>query len=153
MPFRICKTFEIENGHMLAKHPDNCRLPHGHSRTVEFVLEANTLDANDMVCDFKVVKETMEDFLDRYDHAMCVNTEDPKYADLKAAYGERVIGFDRIDPTTEVLAKLIYDHFRERLSAYEAEGDARYPVRSQLRIVKVRLSETSSSWAEYSEGM
>src|SRR5947209_8102903 len=36
MAFRICKTIEIENGHMLSKHPDKCRFPHGHSRRVEF---------------------------------------------------------------------------------------------------------------------
>jgi 6-pyruvoyltetrahydropterin/6-carboxytetrahydropterin synthase len=150
MPFRICKTFEIENGHMLSKHPDKCRFPHGHSRRVEFVLEADTLDANDMVCDFKVIKEAMETFLEQYDHAMCVSTADPKYADLKAAYGERVIAFEGVDPTTEVLAKRIYDHFRDRLAKYAAaQASANYPIRPNLRIVKVRLSETSSTWAEY----
>ena len=151
MPFRICKSFEIESGHMLSKHPDKCRFPHGHTRKVEFILEAPSLDANDMVCDFKVVKETMEEFLDQYDHAMCLNTDDPKYADLKAAFGERIIGFDRVDPTTEILAKMIYEHFRQRLGEYAAKGNARYPVRADLKVVKVRLSETSSSWAEYWE--
>ena len=34
MPYRICKTIEIENGHMLSKHPDKCRFPHGHTRVV-----------------------------------------------------------------------------------------------------------------------
>lgn len=151
MPYRICKTFEIENGHMLSKHPDKCRFPHGHTRKVEFTLEADSLDGNDMVCDFKVMKETMESFLSQYDHAMCVNTADPKYSDLKASYGERIIGFDNVDPTTEVMAKTIFDHFRERLVEYAANGDARYPLRPNLRVVKVRLWETSSSWAEYCE--
>ena len=40
MPYRICKTIDIENGHMLSKHPDKCQFPHGHTRKVEFVLEA-----------------------------------------------------------------------------------------------------------------
>ena len=57
MPYRICKTFEIENGHMLSKHPDLCKFPHGHSRKVEIVLEADTLDHNEMVCDFKAFKD------------------------------------------------------------------------------------------------
>src|SRR5438046_1187717 len=113
MPFRICKTIEIESGHMLSKHPDKCRFPHGHSRKVEFVLEADSLDQNEMVCDFKVIKQAMADFLDQYDHAICVNTDDPKYSDLKAAYGERVVGFTGADPTTEVMAKTIYDSCRD----------------------------------------
>ena len=151
MPYRICKTFEIENGHMLAKHPDKCRFPHGHTRKVEFTLEADALDQNDMVCDFKAIKETMEEFLERYDHALCVNTDDPKYAELKAAYGDRIIGFENVDPTTEIMAKTLHDYFARRLSEYSDNPKASYPVRRTLRIVKVRLWETSSSWAEYSQ--
>lgn len=151
MPYRICKTFEIESGHMLSKHPEKCRFPHGHTRKVEFVLEAEALDANDMVCDFKVVKEMVGDFLEQLDHSLCVNTEDPKFAELKAAYGERVIAFDHIDPTTEVMAKTVHDHFAARCAEVAATGGARYAVRPALRIVKVRLWETSSSWAEYWE--
>src|SRR3954454_1188896 len=79
VPYRICKSFEIESGHMLSKHPEKCRFPHGHTRKVEFVLEAATLDANDMVCDFKLIKELMSEFLDGYDHALCMNTEDAQY--------------------------------------------------------------------------
>ncbi len=135
---------------MLAKHPDKCQFPHGHTRKVEFVLEADTLDQNDMVCDFKVVRDTMAGFLDQYDHAMCMNTDDPQYAHFKAAYGERVIDFLKIDPTTEVIAKVIFDFFKTRLAEYAARSEARYPIRPSLKVIKVRLWETSSSWAEYS---
>jgi 6-pyruvoyltetrahydropterin/6-carboxytetrahydropterin synthase len=151
MAYRICKSFEIESGHMLAKHPDKCQFPHGHTRKVEFVLEADTLDQNDMVCDFKVVRDTMAGFLDQYDHAMCMNTEDPQYSHFKAAYGERVIDFVKTDPTTEVIAKVIFDFFKTRLAEYAARADMRYPIRPSLKVIKVRLWETSSSWAEYSE--
>ncbi len=151
MPYRICKSFEIENGHMLAKHPDKCRFPHGHTRAVELVLEADTLDGNEMVCDFKAVKELMEEFLEQFDHALCMNTADAKYADFKAAYGDRVIGFDQIDPTTEVMAKTIFDHLVAQLAGVAGDSTVRYPVRPDLRVVRVRVWETSSSWAEYSE--
>ncbi len=57
---------------MLSKHPEKCRFPHGHTRKVEFVLEAEALDRNDMVCDFKVIKDLMNDFLEGYDHALCM---------------------------------------------------------------------------------
>ena len=59
MPYRICKTIDIENGHMLSKHPDKCQFPHGHTRKVEFVLEAAQLDQNEMVCDFKIIKTAL----------------------------------------------------------------------------------------------
>lgn len=150
MSYRICKTFEIESGHMLSKHPEKCRFPHGHTRQVEFTLEAGALDANDMVCDFKVIKDLMHDFLETLDHAMCVNTADPKFQDLKNAYGERVIAFENIDPTTEVMARRIYDYFSEKLADRVVKPVAGpFVVRREVRIVKVRLWETSSSWAEY----
>jgi len=149
MPFRVCKSFEIENGHMLSKHPDKCRFPHGHTRKVECVLRADTLDANEMVCDFKVVKELLGAFLDAYDHALCMNTDDPQYAHFKAAYGDRVIGFPHRDPTTEVLAQAVFEHLSERLSTYVATAQTGYVVRAEVCLERVRVWETSSSWAEY----
>jgi len=136
---------------MLSKHPDKCAFPHGHTRKVEFVVEADELDDNEMVCDFKIIKQITSDFLETLDHAMCINTNDAKYGDFKACYGDRIIGFDAVDPTTEVMAKMIFSHFTERLAEYPSTPTQRYPLRNTLRIVKVRLWETSTSWAEYWE--
>jgi 6-pyruvoyltetrahydropterin/6-carboxytetrahydropterin synthase len=149
MPYRICKTIEIENGHMLTHHPDKCRFPHGHSRKVEIIIEADELDRNGMVCDFKVVRAAVGDYLESFDHALCVNTQDPMFETLKQAYGERVIAFQDTEPTTEVLAKAFFDEIAKGLAAYAHSGNARYPLRDQVRLVRVRVWETSSSWAEY----
>jgi 6-pyruvoyltetrahydropterin/6-carboxytetrahydropterin synthase len=149
MPYRICKTIEIENGHMLSKHPDKCRFPHGHTRKVEIVLEADALDDNGMVCDFKLIKEAAAEFLERFDHALCMNTADPMFATLKSAFGERVIGFDSEEPTTEVLAKHFFDAIAGRLAELSEQRELKYPLRDNVRLVRVRLWETSSSWAEY----
>lgn len=147
--FRICKSLEIENGHMLSKHPDKCQFPHGHTRRVEFVLEASELDENDMVCDFKIIKEAIGDWLDTFDHAMCMNTSDPAYAEFRERYGERVIGFQNQDPTTEVMARTIFDHAASALADYARLPEIRYPLASGVRLVRVRVWETTSSWAEY----
>jgi 6-pyruvoyltetrahydropterin/6-carboxytetrahydropterin synthase len=151
MAYRICKTFEIENGHMLSKHPDLCKFPHGHSRKVEIVLEAAALDQNEMVCDFKALKASLNDYLKTLDHAICVNTKDPQFKQLRAAYGERVVAFEDLDPTTEVMAKTIFDVAKQKLAAEAEQRSAKYPIRENVRVVKVRLWETSCSWAEYFE--
>ncbi len=151
MPYRICKIFEIENGHMLSKHPDKCRFPHGHSRKVEVVLEADTLDAQGMVCDFKAVKEAAEAFLDTFDHALCVNSSDPMAQTLREAYGDRVILFDHTEPTTEVLAEHFFLEIKRLLVEYATRPAVRYPLRNSVRLLRVRVWETSSSWAEFSE--
>lgn len=151
MPFRVCKSFEIENGHMLSKHPDKCRFPHGHTRKVECVFAADSLDGSQMVCDFKVVKSLIGDFLDQFDHALCMNTDDPEYAHFKGVYGDRIIGFEHLDPTTEILAQTVFVHLRNSLAAYVHGAQASYPVRSCVRLEKIRVWETTSSWAEYWE--
>ncbi len=151
MPYRICKTVEVESGHMLSKHPDNCRFPHGHSRTVEIVLEAQELDRNDMVCDFAVIKDGIRDFVRRYDHAMCINTADPKFAAMKELYGDRVIAFTNVDPTTEILARTLFDAVKAGLAEYACAAGTKCPLAPGVRLVRVRAWETSTSWAEYSE--
>ena len=149
MPYRICKTIEIENGHMLSKHPDKCRFPHGHTRRVEFVLEADDLDENGMVCDFKVVSRAVGGWLETFDHALCVNRADPMCESLREAYGERVIVFDA-EPTTEVMAKAFFDRAAASLASFgQDHADSPFVLRSAVRLVRVRVWETSSSWAEY----
>jgi 6-pyruvoyltetrahydropterin/6-carboxytetrahydropterin synthase len=149
MPYRICKTIEIESGHMLSKHHENCKYPHGHSRQVELILESDELDANDMVCDFAVLKIALRGFLDSLDHAMCINTKDPMYKAFKKTYGDRVIGFDDTDPTTEVIAKMIFDTVKDSLDRYSSKKVQPYRLAKGVRLVRARVWETSTSWAEY----
>jgi 6-pyruvoyltetrahydropterin/6-carboxytetrahydropterin synthase len=149
MPFRICKTFEIESGHLLSKHPEKCRFPHGHSRTVEVMLTADQLDANDMVCDFGAVKAALETFLDRWDHALCLNTADPNFAFYRTAYGDRIIPFEQTDPTSEVMAKVIFEELQRQLVSIANDPSAPRPLRPGVRLERVRVSETRTTWAEY----
>lgn len=56
------------------------------SRKLEFILESETLD-----------------------HALCMNTEDPKYDDFKNTFGERIIVFNKKDLTAEVIVETIFN--------------------------------------------
>jgi 6-pyruvoyltetrahydropterin/6-carboxytetrahydropterin synthase len=156
MLYRVCKSFEVESGHMLSKHPGLCRFPHGHTRRVEVVLCSETLDAQDMVCDFKTLKLAVREHLARLDHAMAVNSADPMLPALRGATGdavrERVVTFENQDPTTEVLARSIYEFLAGELRAgrtYRDEQGLEYRFPPGLRLERVRVSETSSTWAEY----
>lgn len=149
MPYRICKVFDVESGHQLSRHPGKCRLPHGHSRRIEIVLEAARLDAQGMVCDFSALKEAAEQIVERFDHALCINTRDPMFATLKKAYGDGVIGFPDQDPTTEVVARSLFDAIRANLAAQTRKRNTRYPLRRNVRLVRVRVWETPRGWAEY----
>ena len=149
MAYRICKTFDVESGHQLSKHPDKCRSPHGHSRRIEVVLESDLLDARDMVCDFSVVKEAAQKVVDAYDHALCLNTDDPMFTLLRKVYGDLVIGFKNQDPTTEVVARTMFDQITAKLAKLARKPRARYPIKPSVRLVRVRVWETPHAWAEY----
>lgn len=146
--FRICKSIELESGHLLSKHPGSCQFPHGHTRSVELVFCADCLDNQDMVLDFKAIKEMMGDFLAQFDHALCMNTQDPHYEEFRAIYGDRIIPFEKQDPTSEAMAFVVYQHAAAALRR-AAAGECNYPVRDCVRLERVRVWETSSSWAEY----
>ncbi|MCY3021193.1 MAG: 6-carboxytetrahydropterin synthase [Planctomycetota bacterium] len=155
MPYRICKVFEIETAHMLTQHPEKCRFPHGHSRRVEVVLSAGELDAAGMVCDLKAIKLALAEFMDSFDHTICMNSSDPLLPELKKQPGARLIIYDNLDPTTEVLAKHMFDYIQATLKldvVYPtAEGAPAYRIGQQVTLERVRVWETSSTWAEYSE--
>lgn len=152
MPYRVCKSFEIESGHMLSKHPGLCRFPHGHTRKVDVVLVAERLDERDMICDFKAIKLALTDFLNRFDHSMAMNSRDAALAGLDPALRERIVTFENADPTTEVLARHFYDHIAAEIGAgreYTDDRGHRYRFPPGLKVERVRVSETSSTWAEY----
>jgi len=149
--FRIAKTFEVEYGHRLSKHPEKCRFPHGHSLRIEVVARGRELDDHDMVCDYKALKMLVIDIIDRLDHAMALNSSDPQLEGL-AAIGDRVLLFDDCDPTTEVLARWIFKQMAERLAADETvqtPTGAKYRIPAGLELERVRVWETSTSWGEY----
>lgn len=147
--FRICKSIELESGHLLSKHPGNCQFPHGHTRRVELVFAAPELDENDMVIDFKLIKEMLGEFLEQFDHALCMNANDPHFKTFRQAYGNRIIDFGNEDPTSEAMARKVYVKAAEAL-VDAIEGRFSYPARADVRLERVRVWETSSSWAEYS---
>jgi 6-pyruvoyltetrahydropterin/6-carboxytetrahydropterin synthase len=149
--YRICKSFEVETGHILSKHQEKCKNPHGHTRQIMVYLTASELDDNDMVCDFKILKLGIGDFIDSFDHAILVNTNSPHCEYFKKHF-ERVIEVDGVDPTTEVIAKMVYERMYAELKAgktYVTQSGATYNFTSHVKLDKIRVVETPTSWAEY----
>jgi 6-pyruvoyltetrahydropterin/6-carboxytetrahydropterin synthase len=147
--YRVCKTFTVESGHMLSKHPERCKYPHGHTRTVEVVVAGDSLDENGMLVDFKALRLALQDHIERYDHAMAVNSNDPMLPALRELYPEdAVVVFEDTDPTTEVIAKEIFD-FVDRILSNGFRQDLYSIPAGKIRLQRVRVWETPSSWAEY----
>ena len=130
--FHVTKLIDFCYGHRLLKYEGKCRHLHGHNGRVEIRLRGDTLDERGMLMDFGDVKETMKRWIDdNLDHRMILCRDDPALDYIRQA-GELHYAIDE-NPTTEVIAKLIYDKGRE----------------IGLPIVEVVLWETPTSFAAY----
>ena len=151
--YRIAKRFTFDAGHRWSRHPELCRFPHGHTYQVEVVLRAGSLDACDMVCDYQVLKSLVRREVDRLDHAMIVGADDPE-REAFAPFAERLVVLADGEPTAEVIARHLYRALAVALRpGTEVTSAAGVPYRlpDGVRLEAVRLWETPTSWAEYSE--
>ncbi|MCF7791010.1 MAG: 6-carboxytetrahydropterin synthase [Victivallales bacterium] len=151
--YRVCKTFRLETGHFLTSQQtqSDCRMPHGHSRTVEIIISAENLDESNMVFDFQAFKAAFGDYLNSLDHAMYINSSSKHFKYFKDNF-EKVIAFEG-DPTSEVIAEVMFKHFDKVLkkgTVIKTKNNFYYKITNDIRLERVRLWETSTSWAEYS---
>lgn len=153
--FRVCKRFVVESGHMLSRHPERCRFPHGHTRTIDIVIRASKLDENGMVLDFKALKLAIGGLVESLDHSMAINSEDPLLPSLKTVCAEGLIVFEGQDPTTEVIAEWLFREIQtvlERGFSGRTDDGTAYQIHPNQGVLeRVRVWETQSTWAEYGE--
>jgi len=121
METTITKVFEFEAAHKLPDHPGACKNLHGHTYRLEVTVGAKWLNDQSMIMDFGDLKKVVQkNILDKWDHS----------------YLNDVVDFV---PTVESLADsasiLISDALRRRVS-------------DKVYLVKIRLWETSTSYAE-----
>lgn len=130
--FRVTKELAFCFGHRLMHYNGKCRQLHGHNAKAVVTVAANELDDQGMVSDFSGLRRHIGDWVDRtLDHKLVLHQDDPLVPVLRQM-GDPVFAIPD-HPTTENLAKLIFEHV-------EAEG---YPV------VEVTLWETPTSYATY----
>ena len=132
--YSVTKRIEFCYGHRLLDYEGICRHPHGHNGLVEVEVRSGTLDKRNMVCDFSDIKRVVKGWIDRdLDHKMLLRRDDPLVKALQQL-GEPVYICES-NPTAEHIAKIIYQH----------------AAREGLPVVRVKLWETPTSFAEYAE--
>jgi len=115
------------------EHEGQCRFIHGHSGEATVVLAAKQLDQRQfMVVDFAELKRVMSLLLDKWDHAILLNTNDELTNILKEK-GMKVYEFST-QPTAEVMAELLYKHMEKYFPG---------------RVDSVTVSETEKNKATY----
>jgi 6-pyruvoyltetrahydropterin/6-carboxytetrahydropterin synthase len=132
--YSVTKRIEFCYGHRLLDYDGICKHPHGHNGLVEVEVRSGQLDKRNMVCDFSDIKRVVKGWIDRdLDHKMLLRRDDPLVKALQQL-GEPVYICES-NPTAEHIAKIIYQH---------AAGEG-------LPVVRVKLWETPTSFAEYAE--
>lgn len=151
MRYRINKKFNFEYGHRLSKHKGNCFSLHGHSGLVEVQLESETLDINDMVIDFSVLKEIVNSIvISIYDHSLLLNSNDN--IDAASKLSEKIIAIQDEDPTSEVMARTIFFNLQRELKKYKrtfSEDILKSGLDLSMYLDLVTFWETDTSSASY----
>ena len=113
--------------HNLRNYEGKCARLHGHNFRVQVTAESEELDAVGMVIDFTILKGLVRELLEELDHS----------------YLNEIPPFDKINPTTEAVARYLW----ERVSAGVRE---RTPGR-RVRIARVWVQETDANSAAFRE--
>lgn len=122
--WRLTVRSEFNAAHALRYYEGKCENLHGHNFAVEAVVEGDTLTpSTELLLDFKVIKTHLNAVLDELDHKV-LNEAPP---------------FDERNPTSENLARHIWQAMAQRLHAW--------PVRMHA----VTVSEKSVQSATYME--
>lgn len=117
--FELKAQMYFSAAHHLLNYNGKCENMHGHNWLVEAFVSGTELDKSNILVDYKVIKSNLKEILDYLDHKDI--NELPE--------------FKGISPSSEVLAKFIYEKMKERISLTS----------------KVSVWETPTSCASYFE--
>ena len=91
--WRLAVRSDFSAAHALRHYQGKCEQPHGHNFFVEAVVQGNVLTPDtELLVDFSLIKKDLKTVLDTLDHRD-LNSTPP---------------FDRINPSSENLARHIY---------------------------------------------
>lgn len=117
----IRRTFSA--AHQLRGYEGNCRNLHGHNYAVAATVCGAELNEIGIAFDFRKLKAAVDEIIGAYDHRNL--SELPE--------------FNRINPTSEVLARSIYRQLAEKTGG------------ENIRVRRVRVEESENSAVTYSE--
>jgi len=122
--FVVSVQAHYDSAHFLRHYHGKCERLHGHRYVVEIALAAHELNEAGIAFDFVDVKRELRGLADRLDHEN-LNDLEP---------------FTELEPSAENQARYFYEEMRRRLPEVAREA-----------VLYVRVWETPTQWATYSE--
>ena len=109
--------------HQLKNYQGKCERLHGHNWKVEVHVTSPVLDNIGLAIDFKVLKETTNGLLEKLEHV----------------YLNDVPPFTRLNPSSENIAKWLYEGLMDKLTG------------TAVKVAKVTIWESDTASASYYE--
>ncbi len=119
--FELQIKLDFNAAHHLREYKGKCENLHGHNWKVDIFVRCEKLNNEGMVMDFKDIRSIADEILSKFDHK----------------YLNEVPPFDKINPTSENIAKHIYDELNKK-----------YKERN-VTLTKVTVWETDGASASY----
>lgn len=141
----IRKKFTFQGAHIVRDcSSERCKKSiHGHSYVVEIFLESSYIDNGQMVVDFGLLKGTIKDFIDSFDHAYSMWTrEKDDFKDFIESHSERWIEMP-VSPSAEMYSLMFYAVINAILKNTEFNNGER-----GVTLHSVRVHETDTGYAE-----
>ena len=141
----IRKLFKFEGAHIVRDcSSDRCKKSiHGHSYIVEVKLKSSMLDNAGMVVDFGLLKGTVRDTVDAFDHAYSLWTkEKDDYKSFVKSHSDRWIEMP-CSPTAEMYAVMFYAIINKIIKKTQFNNGEK-----DVELLSVRVHETDTGWAE-----
>jgi 6-pyruvoyltetrahydropterin/6-carboxytetrahydropterin synthase len=113
----------FSGAHRLRGYDGQCENLHGHNWKVEVFVSSSELGEDGMVLDFRRLREVTRAVLETLDHR----------------YLNEIPYFAQVNPSSENIAKYIYERVKDRLGG------------SQARLTKVTAWESAGACASYYE--
>ena len=121
--YQITIETHFSSAHRLRDYNGECERLHGHNWKVEISVTSEVLNNLGMIMDFRDIKSQAKILVDRLDHQ----------------YLNDIAPFTEINPTTENIAKYMFDELSKTINT------------DQLRISMVEIWESPTCSASYSQ--
>jgi 6-pyruvoyltetrahydropterin/6-carboxytetrahydropterin synthase len=134
MKVGIYKEVQIDTSHRLLHYEGKCANLHGHRWKVEIWIEGEPDPVTKILIDYSMIKK----IVDKYDHQIILNKEDPMVPRIEEFH--QVITTPG-DPTSELMASII----REDLYTFCRNQGIK------ATVPKIRVWESPTAFAEINE--
>lgn len=141
----IRKLFKVEGSHIVRDCTSKrcSKNLHGHSAVIEIFFTAEGVDNGQMLMDFGLMKGTIGDFIDSFDHCHTLwSKELEEYKNFFKEYGQRVIELP-CSPSAEMYSLMFFYVIDKIIQNTQFNNGEK-----NVQLHSVRYHETATGYAE-----